>query len=62
MQEQGEDLENKRSDKEDDRQEEKQVSNSEAAECFKMIVLMETHNNVDPVQVMQLHHMTNFAM
>jgi len=51
------------SDDEDDGQEEKQVSNSEGAECFKKCLSwMERHNNVDPVQVMQLRHMMDFAM
>ena len=49
--------ENESSDEEDDGQEEKQVSNSEAAECFKKCLSwMERQNNVDPVKVMQLRH------
>ena len=55
--------ENESSDEEDDGQEEKQVSNSEAAECFKKCLSwMEGQNNVDPVQVMQLRRMMDFAM
>ena len=45
--------ENESNDEEDDGQEEKQVSNSEAAECFKKCLSwMERQNDVDPVQVM----------
>ena len=55
--------ENESSDEEDDGQEEKQVSNSEAAECFKKCLSwMEGQNSVDPVQVMQLRRMMDFAM
>ena len=55
--------ENESSDEEDDGQEEKQVSNSEAAECFKKsLSSMEGQNSVDPVQVMQLRRMMDFAM
>ena len=55
--------ENESSDEEDDGQEEKQVSNSEAAECFKKCLFwMEGQNNVDPVQLMQLRHMMDFTM
>ena len=55
--------ENESSDEEDDSKEEKQVSNSEAAECFKKCLSwMEGQNNVDPVQVMQLRRMMDFAM
>ena len=55
--------ENESSDEEDDGQEEKQVSNSEAAECFKKCLSwMERQNNVDSVQVMQLRQMMDFAM
>ena len=55
--------ENESSDEEDDGQEEKQVSNSEAGECFKKCLSwMEGQNNVDPVQVMQLRRMMDFAM
>lgn len=55
--------ENESSDEEDDGQEEKQVSNSEAAECFKKCLSwMERQNDVDPVQVMQLRRMMEFAM
>ena len=55
--------ENESSGEEDDGQEEKQVSNSEAAECLKKCLsLMEGQNSVDPVQVMQLRRMMDFAM
>lgn len=55
--------ENESSDEEDDGQEEKQVSNSEAAECFKKCLSwMEGQNNVDPVQFMKLRRMMDFAM
>ena len=55
--------ENESSGGEDDGQEEKQVSNSEAAECFKKCLsLMEGQNSVDPVQVMQLRRIMDFAM
>ena len=55
--------ENESSNEEDDSKEEKQVSNSEAAECLKKFLSqMERQNNVDPVQVMQLHQMMDFAM
>ena len=59
----GQSNENESSDEEDGGQEEKQVSNSEAAECFKKCLSwMEGQNNVDPVQVMQLRRMMDFAM
>ena len=55
--------ENESSKEEDDGPEEKQVSNSEAAECFKKCLSwIKRQNNVDPVQVMQLHCMMGFAM
>jgi len=55
--------ENESSDEEDDGQEEKQVSNSESAECFKKCLSwMEGQNTVEPVQVMQLRCMMDFAM
>jgi len=55
--------ENESSDQEDNGQEEKQVSNSEEAECAKKCLSwMERQNNVDPVQVMQLRHMMDFTM
>ena len=55
--------ENESSDKEDDGQEEKQVSNSEAAEYFKKCLSwMERQNNVDPAQVIQLCRMMDLAM
>ena len=55
--------ENESSDEEDDSKEEKQVSNSEVPECFKKCLSwMEGQNNVDPVQVMQLRRMMDFAM
>ena len=55
--------ENESSDEEDDGPQEKQVSNSEAAECFKKCLSwMERQNNVDPVKVMQLRRIMDFAM
>ena len=59
----GHPIENESSKEEDDSKEEKQVSNSEAAECFKKCLSwMEGQNNVFPVQVMQLRRMMDFAM
>ena len=50
--------ENESSDEKDDGQEEKQVSDSVAAECFKTCLSwMERQSDVDPVQVMQLRRM-----
>ena len=55
--------ENESSDEEHDSPEEKQVSNSEAAECFKTCFSwMERPNYVDPDKVMQLRRMMDFAM
>ena len=59
----GHSSENESSDEQDDGPEEKQVSNSEAAECFKnCLSWMERQNNVDPVKVMQRRRIMDFAM
>ena len=59
----GHSYENESSNEEDDGQEKKQVSNSEAAECFKKCLSwMERQKDVDPVQVMQLRRMMDFSM
>jgi len=55
--------ENESSNKEHEGQLEKQVSNSEAVECFKKCFSwMERQNDVDPFQVMQFCCMMDLAM
>ena len=48
---------------EDEGQDEKIVSNSEAVECFKKCLSwMERENNVDTIQIMQLRRMMELSM
>ena len=48
---------------EDEGQDEKIVSNSEAVECFKKCLSwMERQNNVDAIHVMQLRRMMELSM
>ena len=48
---------------EDEGQDEKIVSNSEAVECFKKsLSWMERQNNVDTIQIMQLRRMMELSM
>ena len=48
---------------EDEGQDEKIVSNSEAVECFKKCLSwMERQNNVDTIQIMQLRRMDELSM
>ena len=48
---------------ENDGEDEKQVSTKEAAQCFKKCLSwMESQNDIDPVQLMQLRRMMDFAM
>ena len=48
---------------EDEGQDEKIVSNSEAVECFKKsLSWMERQNNVDAIQIMQLRRMMELSM
>ena len=48
---------------EDEGQDEKIVSNSEAVECFKKCLSwMERQNNVDAIQIMQLRRMMELSM
>ena len=55
--------ENGCSDEEDEGEDEKLVSTKEAAQCFKKCLsLMESQNDIDPVQFMQLRRMMDFAM
>ena len=55
--------ENVCSDEEDDGEDEKLVSIKEAAQCFKKCLSwMESQNDIDPVQLMQLRRMMDFAM
>ena len=49
-------------DEEDEVQDEKIVSNSEAVECFKKCLSwMERRNNVDAIQIMQLRRMMELS-
>ena len=51
------------SDEEDEGEDEKIVSTKEAAQCFKKCLSwMESQNDIDPVQLMQLRRMMDFAM
>ena len=51
------------SDEEDEGEDEKLVSTKEAAQCFKKCLSwMESQNDIDPVQLMQLRRMMDFAM
>ena len=51
------------SDEEDEGEGEKLVSTKEAAQCFKKCLSwMESQNDIDPVQLMQLKRMMDFAM
>ena len=51
------------SDEEDEGKDEKLVSTKEAAQCFKKCLSwMESQNVIDPVQLMQLRRMMDFAM
>ena len=51
------------SDEEDEGEDEKLVSTKEAAQCFKnCLSWMESQNDIDPVQLMQLRRMMDFAM
>ena len=48
---------------EDEGEDEKLVSTNEAAQCFKKCLSwMESQNDIDLVQLMQLRRMMNFAM
>ena len=50
-------------DEEDEGQDEKIVSNSEAVECFKKCLSwMGRQNNVDAIQIMQLRRMMELSM
>ena len=50
-------------DEEDEGEDEKLVSTKEAAQCFKKCLSwMESQNDIDPVQLMQLGRMMDFAM
>ena len=50
-------------DEEDEGQDEKIVSNSEAVACFKKCLSwMERQNNVDAIQIMQLRRMMELSM
>ena len=47
----------------DEGEDEKLVSTKEAAQCFKKCLLwMESQNDIDPAQLMQLRRMMDFAM
>ena len=51
------------SDEEDEGEDDKLVSTKEAAQCFKKCLSwMESQNDVDAVQLMQLRRMKDFAM
>ena len=51
------------SDEEDEGEDEKLESTKEAAKCFKKCLSwMESQNDIDPVQLMQLRRMMDFAM
>ena len=51
------------SDEEDEGEDDKIVSTKEAAQCFKKCLSwMESQNDVDAVQLIQLRHMMDFAM
>ena len=51
------------SDEEDEGEDEKLESTKEAANCFKKCLSwMESQNDIDPVQLMQLRRMMDFAM
>ena len=51
------------SDEEDEGEDEKLLSTKKAAQCFKKCLSwMESQNNIDLVQLMQLRRMMNFAM
>ena len=51
------------SDEEDEGEDDKLVSTKEAAQCFKKCSSwMESQNDVDAVQLMQLRRMMDFAM
>ena len=51
------------SDEEDEGEDDKLVSTKEAAQCFKKCLSwMESQNDVDAVQLMQLTRMMDFAM
>ena len=51
------------SDEEDEGEDEKLVSTKEAAQCFKKCLSwMLSQNGIDPVQLMQLRRMMDFAM
>ena len=55
--------ENVCSDEEDEGEDEKLVSTKEAAQCFKKCLSwLESQNDVDPVQLMQLRRMMDFVM
>ena len=50
------------SDEEDEGMDQKLVSTKEAAQCFKKFLSwMESQNNTDPVQLMQLRRMMDFS-
>ena len=47
----------------DEEEDEKLVSTKEVAQCFKKCLSwMESQNDIDPVQLMQLRRMMDFAM
>ena len=51
------------SDEEDEGEDDKLVSTKEAAQCFKKCLLwMESQNELDAVQFIQLRRMMDFAM
>ena len=55
--------ENVCSDEEDEGEDEKLVSTKETAQCFKKCLSwMESQNDIDPVQLMQLRRMMDFAL